>query len=60
MIVSVCVNYKNTIRDGGSSALKTAEIVDTVDIAYTVDIVYTVGAEEDEADKGAEGADGGR
>ena len=54
-IVSVCVNYKNTIRDGGSSALKTAEIVDTVDIAYTVDIVYTVGAEEDEADKGAEG-----
>ena len=30
---------KSTIRDGGSTALKTA---DTVDMAYTFDMVYTV------------------
>ena len=54
---------RNTIRDGGSTALKTADTVDTVDMAYTfemiytvdmfyaVDIVYTV-------DKWAEGAEG--
>ena len=33
---------KNTIRDGGSTALYTAYTVDTVDRAYTVDTVYTV------------------
>ena len=33
---------RNTIRDGGSTALKTADTVDTVDMAYTVDMVYSV------------------
>ena len=31
--------YKNTIRDGGSTALETAYTFDTFD---TVDMVYTV------------------
>ena len=29
---------KNTIRDGGSTVLQTADSVDTVDMVYTVDI----------------------
>ena len=33
---------RNTIRDGGSTALKAADTVDTVDMAYTVDMVYIV------------------
>ena len=33
---------KNTIRDGGSTALKTADTVDTVDTVDAVDMVYTV------------------
>ena len=32
---------KKTIKDGGSTALCTAYIVDTVDVVYTVDTVYT-------------------
>ena len=41
---------KSTIKDGGSTTLKTA---DTVDMFYAVDIVYTV-------DKWVEGAEGMR
>ena len=33
---------KNTIRDGGSNALKTADTVDTVDVACIVDMAHTV------------------
>ena len=33
---------KNSIRDGGSTALKTADTVDTVDAVDTVDTVYTI------------------
>ena len=33
---------KNTIRDGGSTALKIAYTVDAVDTVDTVDTVYTV------------------
>ena len=36
---------KNTIRDEGSTALKTAYTVDmvhTVDMVYTVDMIYTI------------------
>ena len=36
---------KNTIREGGSTALWTADTVDTVDtvdMAYTVDTVYSI------------------
>ena len=33
---------KSTIRDGGSTALKTADTANTVDMAYTFDMVYTV------------------
>ena len=29
---------KNTIRDGGSTALYTADTIDTVDMVYTVDM----------------------
>ena len=39
------MGYKNTNRDGGSTALKTAYTVDsvnTVDMAYTVDTVDPV------------------
>ena len=44
-------NAKNTIRDGGSTALNTActvdtvytvDTLDTVDMVYAVDMVYTV------------------
>ena len=35
----VCGNEKNTIRDGGNTALKAAYTVDTVDIVDTVDMV---------------------
>ena len=52
--MSVCgsIHQKDTIREGGDTALWTANTVDTVetvytvdtvDIAYTVDIVYTEG-----------------
>ena len=34
--------YKNTIRDGGSTALVTADTVDTVDTVDTIDTVGTV------------------
>ena len=53
---------KSTIKDGGSTTLKTADTVDmaytfdmvyTVDMFYAVDIVYTV-------DKWVEGAEGMR
>ena len=33
---------KNTIRDGGSTALYTVDMVHTLDMVYTVDIVYIV------------------
>ena len=33
---------KNTIRDGGSTALQTADTVDNVDTVYTLNTVYTV------------------
>ena len=35
-------NSKNTIRDGGSTALQTADTVNTVDTVDTVDTVTTV------------------
>ena len=33
---------KNTIRDGGCTALYTVDTVDTADMVYTVDMVYIV------------------
>ena len=33
---------KDTIRDGGSIALQTADTVDTVDTVYTLNTVYAV------------------
>ena len=39
------VNQKNTIRNGGNTALynvDTADTIDTDDMVYTVDLVYTV------------------
>ena len=36
------VQRKNTIRDGGSTALYTALTVDSVYMVYSVDMVYTV------------------
>ena len=33
---------RNTIRDGGSTALNTAYTLDTVEMVYTADLVYTV------------------
>ena len=36
------MNYKNAIRDGGSTALWTAYTVDHVDMVYTIDMTYTV------------------
>ena len=37
----IVVHLKKAIRDGGSTVLYTAYIVDTVDAVYTVDTVYT-------------------
>ena len=36
------IDFKNTVRGGGSTALYAAYTVDTDDMANTVDMIYTV------------------